>query len=248
MCGPPTCPIATPKLAFPFGGPPGTTEKQRHGEIRRAVGQHIRRVGDCNAVFARRLEINVVEAHTEACNDLHPRLWSKKVRRYGIGDGCAQRIGTLKRNSQLFVRERVIVYVESDFKLLAQYRFHVFRPAPGNDHFRHRSTSFIQDRPVYRRNVATELEKTLSLALRENRTTYASLCLLQLALSHTARPAGNLSRCLAAVGQSRYLVVRARAGRTRPGSTQCTRLRALRQSQGGFVAVCRRRRPPPRNE
>ena len=63
--GAPILPLARPHQGFAFAAPPGGAQQAQHGGLGGGVGQHVRGVGDDDALFPCRLKINVIHADGE---------------------------------------------------------------------------------------------------------------------------------------------------------------------------------------
>jgi hypothetical protein len=88
----------------PLPQPPRGHEDERHRDVGGVVGEHARRVGDREAVRARRVEVHVVHADAEVRQQARPQPAARRLREHGgvqpVGDGAQHRVGAGQRLDQ----------------------------------------------------------------------------------------------------------------------------------------------------
>ena len=124
-------------MTFTLARAPCDHQQQGHGEIRRAVGQDLGRVGNGDGKFLRGGDIDVIEADPEVANHTHSAPFDiEQLGAEGIGDGRTQRIGAAQRALQLREAQGLVVGTQLDVEALRKFALDLRRPASCDDDFR----------------------------------------------------------------------------------------------------------------
>ncbi len=133
---PPAGPFAVAQVALALAGAARDREQQRHREIRGAVGQHFRRVGDGKTRGFCRVQIDVIETNAVAAENPGAHIvHAEHLRGDLVAYRRQYRVRIAQRVLQFGHRHRVIVFVELGIEALAQHGLDILVPAPGHDNF-----------------------------------------------------------------------------------------------------------------
>ena len=133
--GRPALPVAAAQQPLALGEPARHREDQRHGHVRRVLGQHPRRVGHQDAALPGRGEVDVIDAGAEARDQLEVRagladqvavdgVRHRRHEHVGLGHGLRHRLAV----------ERPIVLIESGVEKLHHARLDLLGETPRHDH------------------------------------------------------------------------------------------------------------------
>ena len=127
-----------------FAGAARRHQQQGHGDIRGAVCQHFRRIGDYQPARPGGVEIDVVEAHAVAADNsglevLHGEDLCIDL----IGDGGAKGIGALQRLMHLADGHGDILFVQLHVEDFPHPVLDLFRPFTADYYFRFTHLIFL---------------------------------------------------------------------------------------------------------
>ncbi len=138
--GPPAGPVAAPEMALALAGAAGRHEQERHREIGRRVGEHVRRVRDGDPAGLGGLDVDVVEADAEIGHQLRPAgLGGEHLVGDLVGDGGEEGIRASEGFPQAVHRQRSVLRIEARVELAGERLMHRLGEAAGHHHDRTRA-------------------------------------------------------------------------------------------------------------
>ncbi len=130
----PAGPRPAPHVPFPFPRPARQHKEQREGEVRRVVGQHLRRVRHDEPARLRRRDVDVVVADPEVGEDPGAqRLRAQHLGRDPVGHGAEEPIRRAERLLERGPFERPVVAVAARIEEAREPLLHPLGQAPGDD-------------------------------------------------------------------------------------------------------------------
>ena len=145
----PALPFARAHQPLALGDPARYGEDQRHRHVRRVLGQHAGRVGHRDAAFARRGEVDMVDAGAEGGDQAQPRAGlGHDALVDPVGHGRHQHVGHLAGLDQLGARHRLVVAVQARVEQFHHAGLDGVRQLAGHDDdrlfLRHGAPRFIR--------------------------------------------------------------------------------------------------------
>ena len=129
----PARPVARAQFTLSVPGAARHHQHQRHGEISRAFGQHVRRVGDCNAMSLGLFNVDMGVTHAVVCQDLGLRARHvQRVRPKLVRDCWQDRIKLLDRLAKLCRVQRAVAAVQFHIVICGQLFLDRFGPPAGD--------------------------------------------------------------------------------------------------------------------